>query len=67
MEKYDKNFIKKRRIALSLSMREMAERLNFKNASTYYKYETGEYSVKADMLPVLANILKCNISDFFCE
>lgn len=67
MKKYNKNFIKKRRIALELSMQEMAEMLNFKNASTYYKYETGEYSVKAEMLPVLANILNCNIEDFFCN
>lgn len=67
MQKYDKDFIKKRRIALELSMKEMAEGLNFKNASTYYKYETGEYSVKAEMLPILANILKCNITDFFCN
>ncbi|EAE2689122.1 XRE family transcriptional regulator, partial [Listeria monocytogenes] len=31
------------------------------------KYETGEYKIKAEMLPLLAKILKCNISNFFTK
>ena len=43
----------------------MAEKLGFKNASNYYKYETGEYSFKASMLPVLSKILNCDMKNFF--
>jgi len=59
------DFIKQRRLMLNISLQEMAEKLGFKNASTYLKYENGTYSFKADQLPYLARILKCNIQDFF--
>lgn len=60
-------FIKKRRQELNLSLREMAESLGFKNASTYMKYEEGSYSFKANHLPILANKLDGRIEDFFIE
>lgn len=58
-------FIKNRRYELGISQQKMAEKLGFKNASTYFKYETGIYSFKADMIPVLAKTLNCNIENFF--
>lgn len=63
--KFNISFIKERRTALGISHQKMAELLGFKNASTYLKYENGEYRLKADMLPVLANILKCSVTNFF--
>jgi transcriptional regulator with XRE-family HTH domain len=58
-------FIKERRIDLEITMQDMADKLGFKNASTYLKYENGAYSFKADHLPLLSKILNCNIDDFF--
>ena len=58
-------FIKTRRSELGISQQEMAEKLGFKNASTYFKYETGVYSFKAEMIPVLATELKCDMKNFF--
>lgn len=43
----------------------MAELLGFSNASVYWKYETGDYKFKAEILPKLAEILKCNAQNFF--
>lgn len=58
-------FIKDRRIALGITLQEMADILGLKNASTYLKYEKGEYLFKAIQLPALAQKLECNISNFF--
>lgn len=65
MSKLDLVFIKSKREDLGISLQGMAEELGFKNSSTYMKYENGTYALKAEMLPKLARILKCNISDFF--
>lgn len=62
---FDLEYIKKRRKELKISMKQMAAELGFKHASTYLKYERGEYSFKAEQLPVLAKILNCDVSDFF--
>ena len=59
------DFIKTRRLELGISQQKMAEKLGFKNASTYLKYESGAYSFKAEMIPSLANILNCKIENFF--
>ncbi|HBF2203009.1 TPA: helix-turn-helix transcriptional regulator [Clostridioides difficile] len=65
MKKIDHDFIKKRRNTLNLSLQNVAKELGFKNASTYFKYETGQYSIRADMLPKLSKILDCDIENFF--
>lgn len=65
MKQLNLDYIKERRIELGLSLKEVANELGFKNASTYLKYENGDYLFKAEMLPVLANILKCRIEIFF--
>ncbi|GAE26994.1 transcriptional regulator [Halalkalibacter wakoensis JCM 9140] len=58
-------FLKNRRCELGITMQEMATHMGFKNASTYLKYETGEYKIKANHLPVLTTVLKCNIDELF--
>lgn len=65
MKKIDHDFIKKRRNTLNLSLQNVAKELGFKNASTYFKYETRQYSIRADMLPKLSKILDCDIENFF--
>ncbi|MEK4030862.1 helix-turn-helix transcriptional regulator [Pseudobacillus sp. FSL P4-0506] len=65
METLNLSYIQKRRKELDLSLQEMANKMGFKNGSTYMKYEKGTYSFKAEQLPLLARYLKCNITDFF--
>jgi predicted transcriptional regulator len=67
MIKIDLELIKHKRNEFGLSMKNMADSLGFKNASTYLKYEKGEYSFKAEHLPILSNLLKCEIKDFFIQ
>lgn len=59
------NFISKRRQELKITLQEMAQELGFKNASTYLKYENGEYLFKANHLPKLAKKLRCTIDQLF--
>ena len=60
-------YIKERREKMDITLIEMSELLGFKNASTYLKYENGDYLFKANMLPLLSKKLNCNIEDFFCN
>ncbi|MEH6901386.1 MULTISPECIES: helix-turn-helix domain-containing protein [Bacillus] len=61
----DLKFVKSRRNVKQINLQQMARALGFKNASTYMKYETGEYAFKANHLPILAKELDCDIKDFF--
>lgn len=65
MQIFNLEFIKKRRQELGLSLQEAADAMGMKNASTYLKYENGIYSFKAEQLPKLADVLKCDIKNFF--
>jgi len=59
--------IKEKRKSLGLTHQALAEELSFKNASTYFKYETGTYAFKADHLPKLASVLQCDLNDLFTK
>ncbi|WP_141536514.1 helix-turn-helix transcriptional regulator [Bacillus cereus] len=48
-----------------MTLLELALVLGFKNASTYMKYEKGNYTFKADQLPLLAKALDCTIEELF--
>ena len=61
------NYIANRRKELGFTLEHMAKELGLKNSGNYLKYETGEYRFRADMLPILANALRCGINDFFCH
>ncbi|WP_282154842.1 helix-turn-helix domain-containing protein [Cytobacillus gottheilii] len=62
------NFIKDKRQELEISLQDMADKLGFKHASTYMKYEKGIYLFKANHLPLLANQLRCKtIEELFFE
>ena len=62
---FNLSFIKQRREELKLTHQVMAEKLGYKNGSTYLKYENGTYLFKADILPKLALALDCDIKDFY--
>jgi transcriptional regulator with XRE-family HTH domain len=65
VKKINLDFIKTKRENLGISLQQMAHHLGFKNASTYLKYEKGVYAFKAEHLPILAEVLKCDLRDFF--
>ncbi|WP_089607426.1 helix-turn-helix domain-containing protein [Bacillus cereus] len=65
MEKLNLDFIQNRRLELEITLLELARVLGFKNASTYMKYEKGNYTFKANHLPVIAKVLDCKIEDLF--
>ena len=66
MAKFNLEFIKLRRNELGIKSATMAQKLGFKNSSTYWKHENGHHKFKAESIPVLANILHCKVQDFFC-
>lgn len=65
MKEINLKFLKSRRNELKLSMQEMADALGFKNASTYLKYENGEYKFKANHLPIISEMFNCKMEDLF--
>ncbi|RNB73138.1 helix-turn-helix transcriptional regulator [Brevibacillus panacihumi] len=65
MEEIDLAYIIQRRLERGLTQQEMAESLGFKHASSYLKYEKGEYEFKAGHLPILAKKLHCGLQDLF--
>lgn len=67
MKEFDLEYIQKRRIELGLTMQEMAKKLGMSNASSYCKYEKGEYKLNAEMIPKLAIALKTDIKKFFTK
>ncbi|ATU71054.1 transcriptional regulator [Levilactobacillus brevis] len=64
-KRFDHEFLKQRRREKNVSQETLAMALGFKNSSTYSKYENGDTAVKADMLPIIANVLKTPIASFF--
>lgn len=67
MKKLNLKLIRQERKAKQITLLEMAEKMGLKNASTYMKYEKGDYSFKAEHLPILAKTLDCKIQDLFFE
>lgn len=63
----DLELILQKRKEKQITLQEMAETMGLKNASTYMKYEKGEYSFKAEHLPLLAKVFDCQIQDLFFD
>lgn len=57
--------IKQRRKEMRITLQEMADSLGFKNASTYFKYESGLYKFNAVHLPIVCKKLKIKVNDVF--
>jgi transcriptional regulator with XRE-family HTH domain len=67
LESINLNYIRARRNHFKITQQHMAGVLGFKHASTYLKYERGEYRFKAIHLPVIAKELNCEITHLFFE
>lgn len=65
MNKVDLAKIKQRRMEMRINQLEMARELGFLNASTYCKYEKGQYQLDANHIPVIAKKLKLKVSEIF--
>jgi len=65
MQHLNLKYIRERRLQLGITQQEAAEKLGFKRASTYLKYESGIYELKAKQLPLLSKLLNCKITNFF--
>lgn len=59
--------IRQKRKNRCATLQEMAELMGLRNASTYMKYEKGDYSFKAEHLPLLAKAFGCSIQDLFFD
>ena len=64
--KYISNNLKSYRIRMGYTQEEMAEMLGIARV-TYCDYEVNPQKVKVETLQQIADILKCNLSDFFIE
>lgn len=65
MAKFNLEFIKLRRKELGITSVTMAKALGFKDPSTYWKHENGQHKFKAEAIPLLAKLLKCQPQNFF--
>jgi transcriptional regulator with XRE-family HTH domain len=67
MKQVNLALIKRRRKEMRITLKEMAEMLGFKDASTYYRYEQGKYKFDATHIPVVAKALKLKITEIFFD
>ena len=51
--KVNLKFLSERRKQMGFTLLDMAKTVSLKTGSNYYKYETGEYQLSANMLPLL--------------
>lgn len=65
MKKFNLEYIEQRRKELKMTIDDMAKLMGFSNGSVYWKYEHGAYKFDADMLPKMAEALKCKVGDFY--
>ena len=63
--KFNLEKVKEKRLEKNLTLKDMAYILDLSNASNYQKYENGTYKFKAEMLPVLSEVLDEKIENFF--
>lgn len=65
MFKVNIDFIKKRRQEMKLTQLEMAKKLGLKSAPSYLMYEKGSYEFKAEMMPIIADVLGCDLKELY--
>ncbi len=53
------------RQAARMTQQELAQQLGYKSASAITMWETGERKPPSDLLPQLAKVLNCEVSDLF--
>ncbi|CDF04922.1 dNA-binding helix-turn-helix protein [Megasphaera elsdenii CAG:570] len=65
MPKVNLEFIKKRRKELHITQAEMATALGLSSSSGYNHYENGNRRFTANIMPMMAKILKCSIENLY--
>jgi len=61
------DLIRRKREEHKLTQKDLSEALGFKHPSSYLRREKGRAYFKANHLPILAQALKCNISELFFD
>jgi transcriptional regulator with XRE-family HTH domain len=56
--------IKRQRIAVGLTVQDVASAIGVTFQSVH-KFENGQIRIQSDRLPVLSNLFRCSIDDFF--
>lgn len=59
--------IQARRKEMRITLQEMASTLGLRNASSYYRYERGDYKFDASHVPIIAKKLKLKMNEIFFD
>lgn len=65
MPKVNLKFIKKRREELHITQRQMAKALGLNTSAGYNHYENGHRRLTANLIPIIAKVLKCSIEELY--
>lgn len=65
MPRVNLEFIKKRRAELHITQAQMAKALGLSSSSGYNHYENGKRRFTANLMPIVAKVLKCNIENLY--
>ena len=57
--------IKKLRVKVGLTQKELSKKLGYKHQSAIGMMETGKRNIPSDKIPILAEALGCEIKDLF--
>lgn len=65
MPKVNLKFVKQRREELHITQGEMAKALGLTTSSGYNHYENGNRRIDANLVPIIARVLKCSIEELY--
>lgn len=65
--KLNNHNLKGLRVSRKISLQEMAEALGFRTAGGYQRIEKGENKLKAEVLPIIANIFNLELAQLVEE
>ena len=65
MPKVNLKFIKQRRKKLHITQGQMAKALGLSGSSGYNHYENGNRRLPANLIPIIAKVLRCSIEELY--
>lgn len=65
MPKVNLKFMKQRREELHITQKQMAKALGLSASSGYNHYENGNRRLTANLIPIIAKILRCSIEELY--
>ncbi len=65
MPKVNLKFMKQRREELHITQEQMAKALGLSASSGYNHYENGNRRLTANLIPIIAKILRCSIEELY--